>query len=118
MRIVKLPEFRTLPENTLFVKAEQPWAWQEPMVKGETLSHDFVSMDLYEIESTGSDQLFDRWGEMLETGSSYPLDIDTGGRDGLFEADAIFMVYEKADLEKLRTLIDRAIANEEHHDRA
>lgn len=108
MRIVNLEEFRSLPEMTVFRKYE-PCVCGDLQFKGETLEHDFIAMSVEMPQNNGSDQLFDRLDEMKETGCSYPVEVDGWGRDGLFEKDQLFMVYDKADLEAIRKLLDQAI---------
>lgn len=57
-------------------------------------------------------QIIDAWNEMEATGKSFPLDDEATGRDGLFDEDAIFLIYEISDLVKLRVMIDACISRE------
>ena len=41
---------------------------------------------------------------MHEQGTSYSLDLEGVGRDGLYDRDALFLVYEAEDVRKLRDL--------------
>lgn len=43
-------------------------------------------------------------------GESLPVKTDGYGRDGMFEEQQEFLIYEKWDLEQLRMHIDQAIA--------
>jgi hypothetical protein len=56
-----------------------------------------------------STEAADRLDEMLERGASFPME-DAVSRDGLHEEDALFLVFEKDDLLKLRDMIDKAIS--------
>jgi len=108
MKIVNLDEFRKLPEMTCFRKY-RPAYCDDIQFKGETWEHDFIAMSFDMPDNNGSDQLFDRLDEMERTGCSYPVEVDGWGRDGLFEKDQLFMIYEKADLEAIHKLIGEAI---------
>ncbi len=112
MRIVNLEQFRALPEWTVFRKF-RPMVAEDLQFKFETWEHDFICMPVDMPESHSSEQLFDRLGEMLATGVSYPLNVDCAGRDGLFDKEQLFLIYEKADLAALRGLIDSAIEHAE-----
>ena len=52
----------------------------------------------------------DKTEEMEDLGESYPLQTEREfGRDGCFEREATFLVYETWDLEQMRKQIDDAI---------
>jgi hypothetical protein len=112
MRIVDRKTFLAMPAGTAFRQASAPFAWRDMMVKGETLMHsetgDWYELALDEIENDGSAQLGDRLFEMLNDGASYPLEPSLG-RDGLFDRKAIFLVYEKDDLRRMRDTLSELI---------
>lgn len=108
MRVYRRDEFMKLPEGTLYAKGK-PWHFGELSVKGETWETDFTLRSLVNIESEDSGQWADRLFAMLDGGANYPLDPDYG-RDGCFDKDDLFLVYEKADLEELQRVIAGAIA--------
>lgn len=62
---------------------------------------------LTDIESHDSGENFERMDDMMRNGASYPLDLESAGRHGLFERDAIFMVYEQEDVLRPRDLFIR-----------
>jgi hypothetical protein len=112
MKIYKREEFMKLPKGVMYCKG-QPWYFEDLSIKGETLVHggenaDFCTQGTSWIESSGSDQAVKRLDEMLESGVSYPIETD-GGRDGCFDDDDLFLVYEKSDLLILKSFIDQAI---------
>lgn len=100
MKIVNLEQFRAMPPGTLFAKYT-PMVFDALMIKGETWAFDFLYQDLICIESSGSAELFDKLEEAQRTGGSLKLDLDCQSRDGLFEKDQLFAVWEKPDLEQL-----------------
>jgi hypothetical protein len=70
-------------------------------VKAQTLEYnDFICLALNGIEAHDSGELIARMDEMLETGASYPLE-ESFGRDGCFDDNEIYLIYERADLERI-----------------
>lgn len=101
MKIINLAEFRAMPEGTVFCKYE-PCNFGELQIKGETWESDFISASLTGvIESDGSSDMFDKLLQYEKTKESFPLDIEYYGRDGLFEENQLFAVYEKKDIAQL-----------------
>lgn len=113
MRLYSRKEFLDLPKGVIFCKGK-PWCFESLMVKGETLTDgadvpiDFACRDLCLIEmGADSGEYFRRLDGMLSEGRRYPL--ETGyGRDGCFDDDEVFLVYEAADLKELRNVVDAA----------
>lgn len=102
MRIVNLATFRAMPEGTIFMKYE-PCIFDTLSVKGETWEHDWTYANIsYEIESTDSGDFAAKLEDAERNPSmSIPMDFDCYGRDGCFEDDQLFAVYDKADIEGL-----------------
>lgn len=97
MKIVKLKEFLALPQGTIFAKYE-PRTIGELQIKGESLDHDdFYCADFSCIEANDSGELDDRLENMENNGGEYPLQV-IEGRDGLYEKDQLFMVYDNNDV--------------------
>lgn len=109
MKVLNRKEFLNMPEGTIFAKGE-PWHFNQIAHKAETMGADFVYMSLANIDSYDSGEWSFRLNEMLETGASYPIDNDGFMRDGLFDEDDVFLVFERDDLIKLRGRINEAIA--------
>ena len=113
MKIVNRPQFMELPPGTLYRKFITEFAFEELEVKFESLPSeknpeygDFVCMPLSDIDWNGPNGMFDRLEDMMEKGASYPLDLDCAGRDGCFEREAMFLVYEKDDVVALRNFLN------------
>ena len=116
MKIYTRHEFLNLPEGTIFAKGKE-WYFDQLQVKGKTLPADnegycgdFYSMEFAWVECRESMQGIDRLYEMLEKGVSYPMN-NSEGRDGMFDPDELFLVFEKPDLLILKQYIEEAIAN-------
>jgi len=105
MRIYTKKEFLKLPEGTFFAKGVQ-WCIDGFCIKGESLENDFYYTNLISIDSFDSRQLADRQEEMLEKGTSYPLE-ESEIRDGMFDDEDIFLAFEKYDLIKIKEHINK-----------
>lgn len=110
MKIYNRKDFLELPEGTFFAKGCQ-WVIEGFCIKGETWKSefsDFLYHDLVSIEYHDSIQHFDRLEEMLEKGVSYPIN-DSISRDGSFNGEDVFLVFERQDLLEIKKLIDLSL---------
>jgi hypothetical protein len=106
-----------LPEGVLFSSGRQ-CAFGGLKVKGETLaSNDWIERDLLDvdppqIDSTGGrpdyKDIFQTLDEMLLAGTSHPLNTSYG-RDGRFDDEDVFLVFERPDLLELQRVIAKAL---------
>lgn len=105
MKIVNLKTLRALPPNTVFSKYE-PCVFGELGIKGETWEHDFlVTSSLSSaIESDSTEDFVDLLNQAEKTGESLAMDFNSEGRDGCFDDNQLFGVWEEADV---RALIER-----------
>lgn len=106
MKIYSRSAFLQLPEGTLFCKGK-PWYWGTLMLKGESLPNDFIYRDLCWVDAESSSEATEAFEEMLTQGVSVPME-SAYGRDGCFDNDDIFLVFEEPDLEQLSEIIDNA----------
>lgn len=121
MKIVNRQIFLALPAGTIYSKYK-PCIFDEMGMKGESLFYDdpgdgYCHDDFYyapigsQIDCSGSEEYFDRLNEMVKAGVSYPVDMETIGRDGFYEKEQLFAIWEKDDLLSLAKVIEQAIAN-------
>lgn len=109
MKIVDRKTFLALPEGTIYAKGV-PWSFEGLSIKDENAgSNDWWYLEPCWVEANDSSEVFDRLTEMQERGASYPMQTSIT-RDGLYDEDAIFLVFERDDLLKLREMVDKAIA--------
>lgn len=108
MRVMRRSEFLDQPAGTIYAKGNA-WYFGGMEVKGETMGDDWACLDPCWIQAESAEAAFDRLDAMLERGTSGAGRADFG-RDGCFEPDALFLVFERADLEALRGLVDGALA--------
>ncbi|EKF43300.1 hypothetical protein NA8A_04693 [Nitratireductor indicus C115] len=113
MRVYSRRAFLLLPEGVLFCKGVK-WAFGELLVKGETLRlkedypGDFFYRNLCDIQSFDGGEWFGRLEAMLDDNASFPIQ-ECYQRDGCFNEEDVFLVFELDDLRCLRELIDKAL---------
>jgi len=100
MRIVNLEDFRAMPFGTIFSKYA-PCCFDGLMVKKEVLENDFYYQDLIGNVKGGSFEDFSSKCTGAEKGDSLSLDFDCWERDGLYEKEQLYAVYEIEDVEKI-----------------
>ena len=108
MKVLNRQDFMKMPEGTIFAKGKR-WYFEQLSFKAGTMSDDFVCLDLCNVDNDSFEQLIDRLEEMLSKGTSYPFDNTGFSRDGCFDEDDLFLVFEKDDLLILRSRIDEAL---------
>jgi hypothetical protein len=116
MRIVDRKTFLAMPAGTVFAKYD-PSIIREPMVKcdsipvrGELVDFRYVSLT-DEVDSSGSDEMLDILDAGETKGTSFALHFNTEGRDGMFDADQLFAVWERDDVEGLIARLQLALAD-------
>lgn len=102
MKLYTREEFVKLPAGILYTRNDG----HSIEIKGDWVSDDGSDWTCTTFGNTGDTGKV--YLEMLY-GESYPIKLDYYGRDGCFEEDAMFIVYESWDLEQMKQLIERAI---------
>lgn len=95
-----------LPAGVIF-SCGKPCYFEGFFVKGETMGNDFTQRSLDDFEAPDSGDWADNFDDMLENNVSVPIDKDYG-RQGLFDDEHIFLVYEDDDLDNLLETINEA----------
>ncbi len=109
MKIVPLKDFRALPSGTIFCKYD-PIVFGDLCIKGETWETDFISASLTNwIECDSSSDLTDKLEKYQETKESFKLDLECYGRDGYFDDNQLFAIYEKDDLSQLIDVLKKSL---------
>lgn len=103
MKIINRKEFLKIPSGTVYCKGKR-WYWEQMAIKQESLENDWFYLELDQIPCSDSKEWVDNQERMLDTGESMPIQI-TEARDGFFDDEEIFLVYEKDDIELLREFI-------------
>lgn len=102
MRIVGLKEFLALPDETLYCKYRSLANFGDLCIKMNSIDDiDFVYQNMLEIESDGGNDYTDKMFAAEEQGVSLKLDLDCCGRDGMYDREAKFVVFDKVDVEAI-----------------
>ena len=101
MRIVDRATFLTLPAGTLYAKVSPDpscCVFGELLIKGESLGNDWVVQELvgWFTDCNDSGELIEAW-DQLRAGGERAVDFDCDGRDGLFDMDQMFAVFNRTD---------------------
>ncbi len=100
MRIVDLEAFRALPAGVLYAKY-RPCTFDNLSIKGDTWEHDFLTLSVIEPSFVGDMDCGERCATldaMSERGESRAIEFDSYGRDGMFDKDQLFAVWERDDV--------------------
>lgn len=99
MKIVDRKTFLSMPANTLFSKYE-PCCFYMLSIKGEKAGdNDFYTNTIADsIDSSSSGDFIDILVEAQKTGCSIDMDFNTECRDGLYDDNQLFAVWEKEDI--------------------
>jgi hypothetical protein len=101
MKIINRNTFLALPAGVVFSKYE-PCIFGPLVIKGDTTPfNDFYYQEIdgaIDCRDSGefSDNCF-----LMQNGSSVSVNLETEGRDGLYDDDQLFAVWEAADLASL-----------------
>jgi hypothetical protein len=121
MRIVSRKDFLLMPAGTVFMKfPAQPKDGSINLgnkemisIKEETIGEDFVVQDLFPFFEGIEDDV--EWADtmvaMLKGEPSPPVDYDCAGRDGLFDKEQLFLVWDKIDLERMIERLKAALVS-------
>ncbi len=107
MRVLNRDAFLALPAGIIYATGTR-WSFSGLRAKGDTCGDDWYEFDPCWIEADVPDDAFERLESMLAIGTSYPMET-AECRDGMFESDAVFLVFERDDLKLLRAKIETAI---------
>ena len=111
MKIVNLETFLKLPPNTVFAKYA-PQVFGDLQIKGKSIEG---HGDFFALDPIGGCVAFNNHEELdaaiaaAESGESVPVDFETEGRDGLYEKDQLFAVWEPADVAALIKRLNRCL---------
>lgn len=107
MRVVDRKTFLALPAGTVYCKGAR-WAFDSICIKDDSLGNDWVYLNMAWPNANDSGEAFELLEQSLATGASFRCEEDFG-RDGCFNDDAVFLIFEADDLLALRSRIDAAL---------
>lgn len=119
MKIINRETFLALPAGTVYAKFE-PHMFGETCVKGDTVAGvDWYYAGLNSPICTHNDTWADTiLFNAMETGCSVSLDFETETRDGLFDQEQLFAVWESVDVRQLISRLQQTLKlrGERHRD--
>lgn len=109
MRIVNRTEFLALPAGTVFSKWQPCW-FDDMCIKGETWAHcnDFTYQAIASaVETKERQDLYDALFGVDGCPAQARMDFECMGRDGRFDADQMFAVWDAIDtMQLIKRLLD------------
>ena len=107
IKVYNRKDFLKLPAGTIYCSGKR-WYFDDFCIKAQSWDNDWVYLDPRWSNGHDSGECFDILERSLEDGSSFGMP-DAFGRDGGFEEDALFLVFEKEDLTELKQYIEKAL---------
>ena len=114
MKIINRKAFLKLPAGILFSKYE-PCSFEPLAIKGDSLMFDewrgdFCTQEIHDaIDSHSSGDFGDKLDDALDRGESLSMDFNCEGRDGCFDQDQLFAVWEKVDVKGLIKRLEKIL---------
>lgn len=114
MRIVDRKTFLAMPIGTVYQKY-QPCCFDALMIKGETCaSNDWFEQEIGgNIVGTNNSEEFFTACEAMQRGETRAIDFDIQGRDGLFDNEQLFAVWDRDDVTNLIARLTLALEGAE-----
>lgn len=114
MKIVDQKTFLAMSAGTVFAKYA-PCYFEELQIKDNTLPTagvgDYFYTDLVcPVDAKDSGEFSEKLQDSEELGKSIPLHFWIVSRDGCFDPDQLFAVYERADIEALIFRLQETLA--------
>lgn len=109
MKILNRKDFLKMPEGTFFSSGSE-WVIDGFMIKKSTIFDnfgngiDFFYQSLNCIHASNSEELFESLELSLKEGKSFFIN-NCDMREGLFDDDIRYLIYEKKDLEYIKNLL-------------
>jgi hypothetical protein len=101
MKILNKIEFLALPEGVLYSEYS-PCCFRDIFIKGDTWGNDYLYIDLVgNVKADSSEDEIEILDNELINGGHVNLDFETFSRDGSFDDDQLYAVYEKKDISEL-----------------
>ena len=100
-----------MPEGTLYSNYS-PFVFNDLCIKDDnpkTGCPDFSCSSLIGAVENNGDSNFTINCEKMEFGESMPVDFEFSGREGLFDEDMLYAIYEKDDVIKLIKRLEKTL---------
>jgi len=109
MKILNREEFLKLPSGTVYVKYE-PYCFGDLCIKHQSYENDWIYVPLSEFDNCDDmDDMMEKLDDMRDKARSIPELFDCTQRDGLFEQNQLFAIYELKDVITLINVLKKTI---------
>jgi len=109
MKIVNRQIFLAMPAGTIYSKYV-PCMFGDLYIKGDSLTSDWYEQAIVDaIAHDDSTEFHDKLIHAEKYGDSLVMDFDCEQRHGLFDADQLFAVWERDDVEQLITRLQKTL---------
>jgi hypothetical protein len=99
MRVVDRKAFLVMPAGTVYAKGIK-WSFEGLRIKHECQENDWHYVEPADIAAFDSNERFGLLEDMLSNGTSVPME-ELAMRDGCFNEEEIFLVFEPEDVRRL-----------------
>ncbi len=112
MQIIDRKGFLSLPAGIIYHKYRSLGDFGQLAVKHDTCGNDWYYADLYgDIDCYNSNEYIDKMSQYEKTGEDFRFDRDSNiNRDGLYQEDELFAVYDPKDVVALITRLIALVA--------
>lgn len=103
MKIITRKQMLSMPDQTLYWEYE-PCCFDKLRVKRgdpDPEGIDFACDDMDQIKCTGSSDMFEILDDAKNNSTSFDMNLEYTGRDGMFEDKQLYVVYEQEDILQL-----------------
>lgn len=110
MKVIERKEFLKLNKKPILFQKFRPMTLDSLCIKYNTLTNcndfyyeDLLGMDIKtnDCEPGDSDELYELWEKVVKGKENFERDYYNSYRDGLFDEDELYLVYDNEDIEKL-----------------
>ena len=106
--------FIRLPEGTVFTEWAPDW-FGTLKIKGSSITwdyqdgNDYFELELVDIEAHSSSSRFDILERAVNTGASVTMSFKETSRNGCFEYDQLYAVWDRRDIEGLIARLSQSL---------
>lgn len=110
MRIVKREEFLKMSSDTLF-SLYTPQYFEDIMIKGDTIwPNDYrVQYIIEAVDCRSSEEFTEILCNAEENGTPFKMDFECWSRDGLYDNDQLYAVWDEEDVKALITRLNKLV---------
>lgn len=112
MKIIDKNTLRDMPAGTLYSRYEPCCFHDLEIFEGPFAENDFIYSFLSAPDINGSGGDSSDFMKEMENGESHEVELNSTGRDGRYDDDELFAIWEKSDVQaliaKLNDSLERA----------